>query len=216
MMATKPVGDSRSSRSPDWVAASLAGGFVVLLMATEVVLSLPDETASAVSVAAFYSAHRTFIIVLQLLGFGASALLGGYAWRLRRIDRVVSSAGIVTAVSSLLPGLITLAIAVVVDPTNPAPASRWNQLEPRADDFLFVGILLFAAAVTVRLGRSLPALGVLALLVAVGCLTRLGLEAAGVGRGPIDAIVPLSFLILTAVMAVLSLLGVLRPPVPRT
>jgi hypothetical protein len=159
-------------------------------MATEVVLSLPDETASAVSVATFYAAHRTFIIILQILGFGASALLGGYAWRLRRIDRFVSTAGMVAAVCSFLPGLITLAIAAVADPANPAPASRWNLLEPRADDILFVGILLFAAAIALRLGRSLPALGVMALLVAVGCFFRLGLEAAGIGRGPLDAIAP--------------------------
>lgn len=75
---------------------------------------------------------------------------------------------------------------------------------------LFVGILLFAAAIALRLGRSLPALGVLALLVAVGSFFRLGLEAAEVGRGPLDAIVALSFLILMAVMAALTLLGVLR------
>jgi hypothetical protein len=50
----------------------------------------------------------------------------------------------------------------------------------------------------------------LGLLVAVGCIIRLGLEAAGVGRGPLDAIFPLSFLSLMAGMSALSLLGVLR------
>jgi len=210
MMATTPVGQN-SPRSPDRVAACLAGGFVVLLLATEAVLSLPDERANAASVATFYVAHRTFTIILQILGFAASALLGGYAWRLRRVDHVVSTAGMIMAVCSLLPGLVTLVTAVVADPVNPAAASRWNRLEPRADDVLFVGIIVFAAAVALRLGRSLPALGVLALLVAVGCFFRLGLEAAGVGRGSLDAIVPLSFLILIAVMAALSLLGVLGP-----
>ena len=78
------------------------------------------------------------------------------------------------------------------------------------DDILFVGILLFAAAIALRLGRRLPALGVLALLVAVGCLTRLVLGMVGVSGGSLDAAVPLSFLILVAVMAVLSFLGVLR------
>ena len=210
MMAKTRVG-RHSLRSPDRVGASLAAGFVALLVATEAVLSLPDETASAASVAAFYMAHRTFIIVLQILGFLASGLLGGYAWRLRRVDQVVSTVGMVLAVCSLLPGLVTLATAVVADPANPLAASRWNLLEPRGDDVLFVGILVFAAAVTLRLGRSLPALGVLALVVAAGCLLRLGLEAAGVGRRPLDAVVPLLFLILIAVMAALSLVGVLRP-----
>jgi hypothetical protein len=32
---------------PDRLAAALAAGFIVLLLATELVLSLPDESASA-------------------------------------------------------------------------------------------------------------------------------------------------------------------------
>lgn len=79
-----------------------------------------------------------------------------------------------------------------------------------ATSLLCVGILPFAAAVALRLGRRLPALGVLAVLVALGCLTRLVLEMVGTGREPLDAVVPLSFLALMAVMAALSFLGVLR------
>ena len=209
LTATPQVAED-SARTPDRVAAALAGGFVILLVATELVVSLPDQTASAADVATFYAAHRTLIIALQLLGFGAAVLLGGYAWRLRRVDRAVSAAGMVMAVCGFVPGLVTLVIAVVADPADPAPAGRWNQLEPRGDDLLFVGILLFAAAIALRLGRSLPALGVLALLVALACLTRLTLEAVGADRGPLDAVVPLSFLALMAVMAALSFLGVLR------
>jgi len=208
-MAT-PQAAEYSARTPDRVAAALAGGFVVLLVATELVLSLPDQTASAADVAAFYATHRSFIITLQVLGFGAAVLLGGYAWRLRRVDRAVSAAGLLVAVCGLVPGLVTLVIAVVADPDDPAPAGRWNQLEPRGDDLLFVGILVFAAAVALRLGRRLPALGVLALLLALGCVGRLVLEAVGVGGGPLNAVVPLSFLALMTVMAALSFLGVLR------
>jgi hypothetical protein len=204
-----PQAASKSDRRPDRVAAALAAGFIILLLATELVLSLPDETASAAVVATFYADHRAFIIILQVLGFVAAFLLGGYAWRLRHVDRVVSIAGIVVAVCGLIPGLITLVIAVVADPENPAPAGRWNQLEPRGDDILFLGIVVFAAAIAVRLGRNLPALGVLALVVAVACLTRLALEAAGLNRGPLDAVGPLSFLTLMAVIAVLSFRGVL-------
>jgi hypothetical protein len=130
-----------SVRKPDRVAGALALGFVLLLLATELVLTLPDETDSPATVANFYAAHRVFIIVLQLLGLVAAALLGGYA---------------------------------------------------------------------VRFGKKLPLLGVLAALVALSCLMRLVLEVSGKNRGPLDAIGPLSFLILIAVMGVLSFLGVLR------
>ena len=202
---------NESLRKPDRVAGALASGFVVLLLATELILTLPDEADSPVFVAAFYAAHRSFIVSLQVLGLVAAALLGAYAWRLRSIDRVVAAAGMIMAVCALVPGLITLVIAIVADPDHPAAAGVWNALEPRGDDVLFVGIVLFAGTVAVRLGRRLPALGVLAGLVAVSCLARLVLEAAGRRRGPLEAVGPLLFVILIAVMAVLSFLGILRP-----
>jgi hypothetical protein len=200
---------NESVRKPDRVAGTLAAGFVVLLLATEVVLTLPDETASAVAVASFYATHRGFVVILQLLGVVAAGLLGGYAWRLRSVDRMVAVAGLIMAACGLIPSLITLVIAIVADPSHPVAAGRWNTLEPLGDDILFVGILLFAGAVALRLGRRLPALGLLALLVAVSCLIRLVLEVAGRNRGGLDAIAPLSFVLLIAVMAILSFLGIL-------
>jgi hypothetical protein len=202
---------NESLRKPDRVAGALAGGFVVLLLATELILTLPDEADSPVFVAAFYAAHRGFIVSLQVLGLVAAALLGAYAWRLRSIDRVVAAAGMIMAVCALVPGLITLVIAIVADPNHPTAAGVWNALEPRGDDVLFVGIVVFAGTIALRLGRRLPALGVLAGLVAVSCLARLVLEAAGTRRGPLEAVGPLLFVILIAVMAVLSFVGILRP-----
>jgi uncharacterized membrane protein len=208
-LALSPRLTNKSIRKPDRVAGALAAGFVVLLLATEAVLTLPDETASAAAVASFYATHRTFVVILQLLGVVAAGLLGGYAWRLRTIDRVVSVAGMIMAACGLIPSLITLVIAIVADPTHPGAAGTWNALEPFGDHILFVGIVLFAGAVAVRLGRKLPALGLLALFVAVSCLIRLVLEIVGMNRGPLDAIGPLSFVILIAVMAILSFLGIL-------
>ena len=49
----------------------------------------------------------------------------------------------------------------------------------------------------------------LALFVAICCLTRLVLETAGKSRAALDAVGPLSFLVLIAVMAVLSFRGIL-------
>jgi len=210
-MTLTPRITNESLRKPDRVAGALASGFVVLLLATELILTLPDEADSPVFVAAFYAAHRSFIVSLQVLGFVAAAFLGAYAWRLRSIDRVVAVAGMIMAVCALVPGLITLMIAIVADPDHPAAAGVWNALEPRGDDILFVGIVLFAGTVAIRLGRRLPVLGVLAGLVTLSCLARLVLEAAGRRRGPLEAVGPLLFVILIAVMAVFSFLGILRP-----
>jgi uncharacterized membrane protein len=186
----------------------MAAGFIVLLLATELVLSLPDESASAPTVAQFYAEHRVFIIALQVVGFVAAGLLGAYAWRLRTVDRAVAAAGLLVAVCALAPGLITLVLAVVADPANPGPAGRWNALEPRGDDILFVGIVVFAVAVAVRLGRDLPLLGVVAAVVALACLARLILEAMGKSRGVLESVAPLGFVVLVGVMAVLSFRGI--------
>jgi uncharacterized membrane protein len=186
----------------------MAAGFIVLLLATELVLSLPDESASAPTVAQFYAEHRVFILVLQVVGFLAAGLLGAYAWSLRTGDRAVAAAGLLVAVCALAPGLITLVLAVVADPANPSPARRWNALEPRGDDILFIGIAVFAVAVAVRLGRDLPLLGVVAGLVALACLARLILEAMGSSRGVLESVAPLGFVVLVGVMAVLSFRGI--------
>jgi hypothetical protein len=209
-----------AGRRPDRLGAALAAGFIVLLLATELVLTLPDVADSASSVANFYAAHRSFIVILQALGFVAAGLFGAYAWRLRSVDRVVAAAGLLAAVCALVPGLITVVIALVADPVSPSAAARWNRFEPRGDDVLFVGILLFATAVAVRLGRRIPLLGVLAAVVALSCLIRLVLEASGQSRGALESIGPLSFIVLVAVMAVLSLRGVLssasqHQPIPQ-
>src|SRR5829696_9438537 len=137
---TAVTGDA--GRRPDRLGAALAAGFILLLLATELVLTLPDVADSPSSVANFYTAHRSFIVILQALGFVAAGLFGAYAWRLRSVDRVVATSGLLAAVCALVPGLITVVIALVADPLSPSAAARWNSFEPRGDDVLFVGILL--------------------------------------------------------------------------
>jgi hypothetical protein len=194
---------------PTWAVDRTAGwlgvAFLVTLLGSEAVLSLPDETASPAAVAGFYAEHRTFIIVLQIVGMVSAALLGLLAWRLRAVDRRVSGAGLILAVAALAPSLITLVTAVVADPANPGNADTYNRLEPRGDDVLFVGILLFAVAITLL--RSPGWLRVVAAIVAVTCLLRLTLEVLGRPRGVLDALAPLAFLGLVAGLTWLSFRG---------
>ena len=209
-MAAKASGRNDPDRTPDRFAAGLAFAFIVLLLATELVLTLPDEADNPAFLAEFYTEHRTFIITLQLLGVVDALLLGAYAWRLRSVDRFVAGTGLLMAFCALAPTMITLVLAIVANPAHMETAARWNMLEPRGDDILFVGIVVFASTVAVRLGRNNPALAVLALIVAITCLLRLILEAAGKTRGALEALGPLLFVVLIATMAVLSFRGVLR------
>jgi hypothetical protein len=209
-VAAKASGRNDPDRTPDRFAAGLAFAFIVLLLATELVLTLPDEADNPAFLAEFYTEHRTLIITLQLLGVVDALLLGAYAWRLRSVDRFVAGTGLLMAFCALAPTMITLVLAIVANPAHMETAARWNMLEPRGDDILFVGIVVFASTVAVRLGRNNPALAVLALIVAITCLLRLILEAAGKTRGALEALGPLLFVVLIATMAVLSYRGVLR------
>ena len=136
-------------RAAGWVGPA----FLVLLLASEIALSLPDEHASAAAVATFYAAHWAVIIGLQVAGFAGSALLALFAWRLRMISPGIAAAGFILAVTTLMPALITLLLAVVADPTRPTTAGTLNQWEPRGDDLLFVGVTLFAATLLPFLGH---------------------------------------------------------------
>ena len=66
-----------ATRRRDLIGAALAWAFVVLLLASEAALTLPDATDSDAVVASFYAQHRATIVVLQLVGLVAAALLAG-------------------------------------------------------------------------------------------------------------------------------------------
>jgi hypothetical protein len=197
----------------DLPGALLAFAFVLLLLASEAALTLPDETAGDTAVATFYAGHRGSIVVLQLAGILAAGLLAAYALRLRRVDRAVGNAALLTAVLACAPALVTIVLALIADPAHPATVGTWNRLEPRADDLLFIGITLFGATVALRL-RS-PVARVLGGLVAVLFVVRFVLEATGSERGWFDSLPPILFVVLVGTLGVLSARGRLEPACER-
>jgi hypothetical protein len=126
---------------------------------------------------------------------------------------VVGATGLLTAALACAPGIVTLVLSLVADPAHPGAVHAWNTLGPRADDLLFIGITLFAAAIAVR--PRVPVLArVLAAIVAVLCAARLVLEAAGHSRGTFESLGPVAFLVLVACLGVLSAMGRLAPGAP--
>src|SRR4051794_22645487 len=98
----------------DLSGALLAFAFVLLLLAGEAALSLPDETASDTAVATFYAGHRGAVIVLQLAGLLAAGLPAAYAVRLRRVDRAVGNAALLTRLLACAPALVTIVLAPIL------------------------------------------------------------------------------------------------------
>jgi hypothetical protein len=200
-------------RRRDLVGAGLAWAFVVLLLASEAALTLPDVTDSDTTVASFYAQHRAAIIVLQLVGLTAAALLAAYAARLRRLDAVAGTAGLVTAALACVPGVVTIVLSLVADPARPGAVHAWNARGPRADDLLFIGITLFGAAIALRPRFPAPA-RVLGGIVAVLCGARLVLEATGHPRGTFESLGPIGFVVLVGFLGILSAMGRLAPAAP--
>jgi hypothetical protein len=218
--AETPAAPSRSGGSAprrfrrDYFGAVLAWAFVVLLLASEAALTLPDEGASDAAVASFYHQHRVAIVVLQLIGLVAAGLLAGYAGRLRRYDAAAGTAGVIAAALACVPGVVTLVIAFMADPAHPSTAGTWNAWEPRADDLLFIGITVFGAVIALR-PRFPVVARVLGAIVAVLCGVRLILEATGHVGGVFDSLGPISFVLLMACLGLLSAMGRLSPSVPE-
>jgi hypothetical protein len=91
------------------------------------------------------------MIILQLIGFAAAALLASYAIRLRRPYPAAAWTGVVTAVLACTPGIVTVILALVADTASPTTIARWSVIEATADDLLFVGVAAFAIAVAAQL-----------------------------------------------------------------
>ncbi|NUR08854.1 MAG: hypothetical protein HOQ22_07210 [Nocardioidaceae bacterium] len=193
-----------------WVRDRTAGwfgiGFLVLLLGSEGALTLPDADASAASVADFYDAHAGTVMVLQVVGFAACVLLGLFAYRLRVDDRRVAVTGMVLAAVAAVPAAITLVLAAVADPAHPGRAGTLNDLEPRGDDLLFLGVLLFALAVAAG-PRSPGWLRGLAAAVAALTAVRLVAELFGSATGVLASLAPVAFLLLVAALVVVVFRG---------
>ncbi len=206
--ASAPQPQARGDRVGGWCGI----GFVVTLLASEAALTLPDESASAARVAEFYAAHRTTVIVLQLVGLVAAALLAIFAVRLRAFNNVIGNCMLAVAIAGCLPGLATIVLALVADPASPDAAGTWNQFLPRTDDLLFAVAMVFGASV-VRLRLIHRWVAMFGGLLAVLCLLRL-IDEAVLGRGTFDSLAPIALIVLVLMLAVLSLRGQLGASAP--
>jgi hypothetical protein len=89
----------------------------------------------------------------------------------------------------------------------------WNAREPRADDLLFVGVVVLGSAVLATL-RGQLLVRTLAAAVTVLCGIRLVLEAARQPLGLLESMRPIAFILLVLALGTLSARGRLPDPAP--
>ena len=135
-----------SSRRAGWSGAT----FVVLLLLTAGMASVPGGTDSVSTVRTFYGGHTQVVVVAQLVGLVAAAAFAVHARGLATVvssrRSTVSAAGTAVAGSAALTAVPVLVLAGTVERAPDrlvvalARASDWT------DVVLFIAMSLFAAA----------------------------------------------------------------------
>ena len=168
-----------------------AGGwgiaFVVLLLVSSALASLPTAADSAAAIAAFYRDHASIVVVQQVVGVVALVPLVLFGISLPP-NRWLKPALFLLVGVELVTQIVPLLILA-----SPGSAQPLTSVEDLADAVLFVTVALFVLAATLGQPRWMR---VGAYVVAAACLLR----AVGVSVFALAA--PLLFLALILIMCV--------------
>jgi hypothetical protein len=194
-----PTPVPRSTRRAGWSGLS----FVVLLLLSAGMASVPGASDSVPTVRDFYDAHPAVVVVAQLIGLGAAAVFAVHARALKRGQALggggyVSAAGGVVAASAALTAVPVLVLAAGAARYSDRTIAALARASDLTDVVLFAAVSLFAAAVA-RASRA-RWLGSLAGTVAVVTAARSVLLACG--SSSLDVAAPWAFIALVTVVSV--------------
>jgi hypothetical protein len=177
--------------------------FAVGLLVSAGMVSLPTAAQSGADIAAFYAAHRSLIIVQQLISililvpwlWFAGALGRRAHLRGASSPRILLAAWLLAAIELTTNGPPLILTAI----TEPAPttAHAWTVVEDVADAALFVTIALFALAVAQTERSWVRGVGL-----GVAVLTLIRAVASPLGVTALDAVAPLAFLAFVLLLSV--------------
>ena len=197
-----------SSRRSGWWGIA----FVVVLLVYGAMVSVPTSQASAQHIQTFYAAHRSVIVIAQVIGilaiplfvFFAVALARHRDGRGRSAGGWIIPAGVLVVIANLGTVVPPLWLALVSHPSA-GLARTLTRAADLTDAALFAAIAVFAVAVALNV--QLSWLRGSCLVVAI--LTLLRAVASPLGVSTLDAVAPLAFLALVVVLSVRMLRGLL-------
>ena len=175
-----------------------AGGwgivFVVLLLVSAAMVSVPTASESGDRIAAFYRAHASVIVVQQIAGVLALAAFIAFALSLPP-NRWLRVGLWLFVATELVTNLVPLAL-VALNPSAET-AHTLTFVEDLADSALFISMALFASAVTLGERLWLRIAGYAVALVAV-------IRAVGgpLGMTALDLVAPLAFVAFVLVFSI--------------
>ena len=192
----------RRSPGPGWPGLI----FVVLLLLSAGMASVPAGSDRLPTIRRFYAAHGPVVVVAQLIGLVAAAAFAVHARALAnvtpsRLSRPVRAAGTVVAGSAALTAMPVLVLAATLDRDSDrvivalARASDWT------DVVLFTAVSLFAAAVARASNRR----WVCAMAGSVALLSAARSVLLAWGSSALNVAAPVGFLALVTLLSVRDL-----------
>lgn len=184
--------------------------FVVLLLVSAGMASVPGGDDSVVKVRDFYLAHTGIIVTAQVIGLVAAAVFVpfvrslGEAWSTSARAPWVARLGYAVAAAAVVTVVPVLWLYAVAGDGSGALVHRLARASDLVDVVLFTAIAAFAVAVALVVPRAW--LGLLSWVVAALALVRAVLLATG--SEVLELVAPLAFV--TLVLA-LSLSALTRP-----
>jgi len=181
-----------------------AGGwgivFVVILLISAAMVSLPTGAETGTKIATFYKAHGSVIALQQILGAIAVAPFVAFALSIGR-NRWLKPVVAVFVAFELATNAIPL-VMVAMSNLSADTAYTLTVVEDFADAGLFVSVAAFAIVAPMGDSLWIRAIGI---AVAIACVAR---AVAGlVGIGALDFVAPLAFIAFVLLLSLRLLLG---------
>jgi len=194
------------------VVASWGAVFVVLLLISAGMVTVPGHQDRVAFVREFYEAHRTVIVTAQVIGVVSSAAFLAFALGLQRQDWVgrrplVGLSGVAVAAAGALACVPPLVLCVVASSAAAGAISGLATASDLVDVALFAAIAFFAGSVVIAVNRVW--VRALAALVAVVCALRAVFVL--IGEATLELLAPMAFLVLIVSLAILSWRRAMRP-----
>jgi hypothetical protein len=174
-------------------------GFVVLLLLSAGMVTVPGRGATVQAARGFYRDHLGIIVVAQVMGLMAAAAFVLFAVGLQRQDRgrpLLRYAGVAVAAASVVTAVPVLWLCMPASTVTPAMLTGLLVASDIADVVLFLAIAIAARGQWTK-----------ALALAVALLSIVRAVLLVTGSGLLEVAAPVAFLVLVLVVSVATLTG---------
>ena len=199
--ARTDVGQPGSGRA----TARWGVAFVVLLLLSAGMVTVPGQDDGVSFVREFYEANRAVIVISQVIGLAAAVAFLPFARGLQRQHWVgrgpwVFAGGAAVTATAVVAAVPPLALCVLARAAGPSTVSSLAAASDVVDVVLFSAVTAFAVAVAVSVNISW--MRALAAVVALVCGVRALLLLTG--GASLELTAPMAFIVLVLCLAILS------------